>query len=302
MTSFSVNIRQACANELLLLRHFEADSELFGENALRNAVRRYETCWLPMQAMEPDSNVIPPLDVYLVWHAHMLRPHAYQKDCLVIVDHIVDHKLMPLTEHIAQVDASAAKWQEYNPHEPFGWKESLKDGVLPYEQKSCYDLIAAVGRQRKFSSKIMAMNLSPQDLQEAVEKYEKFLKLLAAYPGQPLSPSLVVDLAWHAHQLHPLAYADDCHGLDGKLIGHNDEGGDPNGITKKLWKAHYGEPMLTEVGSCGSDCDGTCKSTSRKEVTGCGGGCSGDCQAFQDDSGNKSICSGCETETAVAYD
>ncbi|KJH53573.1 hypothetical protein DICVIV_00318 [Dictyocaulus viviparus] len=47
---------------------------LYEPDVVNQAIRRYETCWLPMQAAHPDMNVIPPLDVHWIWHTHMLSP------------------------------------------------------------------------------------------------------------------------------------------------------------------------------------------------------------------------------------
>ncbi|KIH56430.1 hypothetical protein ANCDUO_13389 [Ancylostoma duodenale] len=52
---------------------------LYEADVVNQAIRRYETCWLPMQAAHPDMNVIPPLDVHWVWHTHMLSPLHYQE-------------------------------------------------------------------------------------------------------------------------------------------------------------------------------------------------------------------------------
>lgn len=49
MASFSVCLQDTCANELSLLRTFDAHTELFDEHVLLNAIYRYENHWLPMQ-------------------------------------------------------------------------------------------------------------------------------------------------------------------------------------------------------------------------------------------------------------
>lgn len=45
------------------------------------------------------------------------------------------------------------------------------------------------------------MNPSQPMLEGAVKKYEKFLDLLAAFPDRSLSPTLLIDLPWHVHQV-----------------------------------------------------------------------------------------------------
>jgi hypothetical protein len=90
---------------------------LYEKAVVANAIRRYETCWLPAQvhacclpsvtmfltsnspqAAKPDLNNIPPLDVHWVWHVHMLCPISYREDCLAICGAVVDHKLLSADE------------------------------------------------------------------------------------------------------------------------------------------------------------------------------------------------------------
>lgn len=50
---------------------------------VENAVRRYETCWLPLvgahAATRARSVLAPPLDVAWVWLLHVLDPTSYAK-------------------------------------------------------------------------------------------------------------------------------------------------------------------------------------------------------------------------------
>jgi hypothetical protein len=54
-------------------------------NALKESLRRYERLWLPLIAQQQAeaggphgySQVVPPLDVALLWHLHRLQPEAY---------------------------------------------------------------------------------------------------------------------------------------------------------------------------------------------------------------------------------
>ena len=50
--------------------------------ALSNALRRYESFWLPLVAKHgADAVGAPPLDIDWVWRVHMLGPEAYRADC-----------------------------------------------------------------------------------------------------------------------------------------------------------------------------------------------------------------------------
>lgn len=55
------------------------------------------------------------------------------------------------------------KWKMYHPEEPYAWRESLTvaKGKTAYEQKSRYDIVAAVYRQQKFTKKVGTGLLGP---------------------------------------------------------------------------------------------------------------------------------------------
>ena len=61
------------------------------EAILQDALRRYETIWLPAIARSGKLEVAPPLDVEWIWHCHMLSPTAYQEDARKITGVIPDH-------------------------------------------------------------------------------------------------------------------------------------------------------------------------------------------------------------------
>lgn len=76
----SVDLLTACQREVNFLRMIDRKAPILYEKAVvDNAIRRYETYWLPMQAEKPDLNNIPPLDVHWVWHTHMLCPTSYEE-------------------------------------------------------------------------------------------------------------------------------------------------------------------------------------------------------------------------------
>ena len=66
------------------LRFLEKVNEKSGvlsqPHVIANAIRRYETCWLPLLSINQDENLVPPLDVHWVWHVHMLSPKCYYDD------------------------------------------------------------------------------------------------------------------------------------------------------------------------------------------------------------------------------
>ncbi|KAH7726133.1 Protein F32B5.7 [Aphelenchoides avenae] len=231
----SIDLAAAAEAELRQLELFQKHPELLNEQVVGNAIRRYETCWLPMK---PDVNMTAPLDVMLVWHAHMLRPSAYSEDSSRLAGAVVDHA--HATKNVSNLEQTILRWQSVCAGEPF---ESLNVGPVPdYKSQSSYDIAAAVKRQHKFAKKIFALNMTCEDIQRAVEEYMKFLAIAAAYPDLAIAPTLEMDLAWHAHQVHPLAYARDTEAISGDLVDHVDEidEDEPVELPTDLFAKHVG--------------------------------------------------------------
>ena len=60
-------------------------NQFYDPNFVRNSIRRYETCWLPLitklsDNFEDDLKFAPPPDVEWIWLVHMLAPVVYQRD------------------------------------------------------------------------------------------------------------------------------------------------------------------------------------------------------------------------------
>uniref|UniRef100_UPI003F494439 glycine-rich domain-containing protein n=1 Tax=Cupriavidus necator TaxID=106590 RepID=UPI003F494439 len=106
----------------------------------------------------------------------------------------------------------------------------------------------------------------------AADRYERFLLLVAARPGQPYAPTRDIDEMWHLHMLSPKAYYDDCVRVFGEVLDHDGGFGkeaeeevvlkEVFETTAKLWQEHYGEPYVTDrtdaMTNCWHDCVGRC--------------------------------------------
>jgi len=106
----------------------------------------------------------------------------------------------------------------------------------------------------------------------AIRKYEKFLALIAKYPGIPHAPTRDIDEIWHLHMLSPKAYLNDCNKLFGEILDHDGGfGKEPEeevvlkatfNHTAMLWEKEYGEPYTsgkdTSSTNCWHDCVGRC--------------------------------------------
>ncbi|KAK0391491.1 hypothetical protein NLU13_0992 [Sarocladium strictum] len=125
------------------------------------------------------------------------------------------------------------------------------------------ELKAAVSRQASFVDKMNAhlWIRSPAvegTLRRAIERYAKFLAILARGKKFTIVPTLDVDLAWHTHQCFSgFGYAAAVKARVGRFINHDDTIaketlGDGFDETRKLWRMYYGK----EYRVCGCwDCE-----------------------------------------------
>lgn len=77
-------------------------------------------------------------------------------------------------------------------------------------------------------------------------KYERFIEIIANYPGESAVPTLDVDLGWHTHQLSPKAYYDHTVLQTKSFVDHNDKVDEQKlGVqfewTTKIYQEKYGE-------------------------------------------------------------
>lgn len=145
------------------------------------------------------------------------------------------------------------------------------------ERSISVDLLRAAKRSDNFPK-----DWDEERTQRALSNYERFLRLAAKYPEQPIAPTRDIDEFWHLHMLHPRAYFEDCQRLLGGILDHDGGFGKGDGelpllqktfeSTEELWVKEYGEPYLAvglEKGSgvtscwhnCQSRCWHACKST-----------------------------------------
>ena len=77
----SVDLVSEAQKHLHFLKKVNEQSGVLSQpHVIANAIRRYETCWLPLLSINQDENLVPPLDVHWVWHVHMLSPKCYYDD------------------------------------------------------------------------------------------------------------------------------------------------------------------------------------------------------------------------------
>jgi len=224
-----------------------------------------------------EEMLMPPIEIELIWQSHLIRNYAYAQFCKFffnrkLVDHCVKRMLAP-ENHKEQVERCKKAWfdkfgfelkfenewirteksgEEYVPHvsQESGNKEIdeyvdklyhvFRDVVSNDDLRSdidwCYKVAATHFKKRE--------DLVDEGLYKRYFKnYEKFLYICAKYPSRivGLGAAHDVDLIWHTHMMHPIAYDKDTEKLipvelfHNPLIDGNDKG------TDQLWRMEFGE-------------------------------------------------------------
>ena len=252
----SIDLIDKAQSQLAFLKDIDEKSAvLHQDHVIKNAIRRYETKWLPLLAKQDESkalNLEPPEDVHWVWHVHMLGPKYYIQDCTKLISKVPDHKyfLGKAQKESAKKKALSA-WEALYPDEPFDVDYNNISGKSDYKSECSYDILAASGRQQKFFYHVSLPHYGLITfLKTAVERYQKFVCLKKENRDAFVVPMYDVDLIWHTHQVHPIAYRADTEGYLGYVLHHDDtstdrsEGsklsvGDSN--TRELYKNTFGE-------------------------------------------------------------
>ena len=192
---------------------------LYTGPVIKNAIRRYETLWLPLAFHEAEQKskyektessgiLAAPLDIAWVWHVHMLAPHYYEKDCVNIVSELVDH--VPLNSGQREEGLEEAKrvWKAMYPSEPFDVDLTEPPTVVTeHKSRVQYNLEEACYRQSKFFYQVSLPRYDDEKfLKKAVGRYEHHLQLSTQNLEVFMVPCYDIDLIWHAHQLHPFNY------------------------------------------------------------------------------------------------
>ena len=129
------------------------------------------------------------------------------------------------------------------------------------------DLLRAADRSDSFPD-----DWSVERTYRALTDYERFLRLAAKHPDEPLAPTRDIDEMWHLHMLHPVAYAGDCKRLLGYVLDHDGGFGKGDGElpvlqkvferTRRLWEAEFGVTYGPATGDamtkCWHDCQSRC--------------------------------------------
>src|SRR5262249_32195246 len=108
---------------------------------------------------------------------------------------------------------------------------------------------------------------------KAIERYKKFLVLIAQDPRRAVAPTRDIDVIWHLHMLSPRAYYKDCQRLFGMILDHDGGfGALPEDLpilqstfedTARAWEDLFGEPYIEtrpdeSMTKCTHNCQSRC--------------------------------------------
>ncbi|KAL0897900.1 hypothetical protein Bca101_081861 [Brassica carinata] len=242
----SIDLLAAAKQQLLFLAAVDRNRWLYDGPALESAIYRYNACWLPLLAKHSESSsltefpLVPPLDCEWIWHCHRLNPVRYKTDCEQFYGRVLD-----VSGVVSSVNGNCKLkteelWKKLYPEEPYDLDldKVVSEKSSAPEKCTKYDLVSAVKRQIPFYYQVSRSYVSNDVfLQEAVARYKGFLYLIKKNRQRSLKrfcvPTYDVDLIWHTHQLHPVAYRNDLEKLIGKVLEHDDTDSD-RGKGKKL--------------------------------------------------------------------
>jgi len=256
---FSVKLVKSALYHLEYLD--EINSLKFNKETIAKAVYRYEKLWIPfyLKNNQQQLKLYPPIDVSFIWHCHMLCPTSYQ-DCCQQYDTLIDYKLISEKER-KQLQAQTKPIWESNLNVSFDYSDinsvNQKEFSL-FKSNFDYNLIEASERQSSFYYQVSLPHFKRIEFLElALIRYKKFLNLKNLNPKAYIVPCYAIDLIWHTHQLHPIAYSLDTQKITGSLFPHDDTTNDRTSgskldvsfkNTQDLWKQAYNQNFFFSGG------------------------------------------------------
>ncbi|CAK7201594.1 hypothetical protein SEUCBS139899_004302 [Sporothrix eucalyptigena] len=232
-----------------------------------------------------DTWPLPPWDVALVMHSHMLSPIKFAQDISSspLYSSLAGKISFPLLALANTIPGSPVQLNSLVHSSRHLWEAHYSHVNIPYELVALtpsgpalnvdqafqtppvspfsLDLVAAVTRQISFARKITA--LYPYDpvpvhlVADAQQRYAKFTNLVREQAVATAVPAMDIDWLWHTHQLSgPHNYLRWCTRHLARQLNHDDtveEGplGDGLQATKVAWEAFYGEDYLNAAPGSG---------------------------------------------------
>jgi hypothetical protein len=255
--TFSVDLVKSALYHLEFLD--EINSLKFNKETIAKAVYRYEKLWIPFYLKNNQQKLYPPIDVSFIWHCHMLCPTSYQ-DCCQQYDTLIDYKLISEKER-KQLQSETKPIWESNLNVSFDYSNLNsvnQEEFSLFQSNFDYNLIEASERQSSFYYQVSLSHFKNKEFLElALIRYKKFLNLKNLNPKAYIVPCYAIDLIWHTHQLHPIAYSLETQKITGSLFPHDDTTNDRTSgsklevsfkNTQDLWKQAYNENFFFSGG------------------------------------------------------
>ena len=225
------------------LKQVEKVSDSLHQNhVIHNAVRRYETIWLPLVEKYSEEFLEPPLDVHWVWHVHMLCPRKYAADCKALLSVVPKHKYSAF-EILTRDLWKTATDESFD----VNYQDIPKE--TNFQSRLSYDIVAASQRQKEFYYNVSLPHFSSiYFLNDAFKRYQMFINLKRYHPTAFLVPLYDIDLLWHTHQSCHVEYKEDMEKFLGFVLDHDDTTtdrrpgsklSDATSNTHKLWSEAY---------------------------------------------------------------
>lgn len=79
-----LDLLRSCQHHFSFIQELNFNPHLFHPKVVEYAIFRYVNYWLPFAAKHSDKLLVAPIDIELIWVAHILDREAYTRDCLKI--------------------------------------------------------------------------------------------------------------------------------------------------------------------------------------------------------------------------
>jgi hypothetical protein len=117
--------------------------------------------------------------------------------------------------------------------------------------KKIMEMQEDIKRQIRFNKRVLAEKIDEDYLENAIERYKRFLLIKVENPGLIIVPTLDIDIIWHSHMLNHKEYINDCHEIFGKILNHEDRLENTKLIqsyskTSNVWEKKYNEKYVSK--------------------------------------------------------
>jgi len=208
-----------------------------------------------LKLKQKNKAIVPSLEIEIAWQSYLLRPMKYRSFCLENFQKIIDHSFSFLNPSDKDLEITENLWKsQYKT--PF----HIKGEDTPFDDKDLKGLALWIWQDQKWiqyfheelkNQQVTVIN--DEFLLELVQLYIKFLDVVKNNPqcDHYLHPSVLIDIMWHVHMLHPLTYANTCKSYTNLIIDHepwpsNDLDKD-TAKTDELWTKKYQTPMKESI-------------------------------------------------------